>query len=184
METTPWYVQMPIGAFRTDLARLLSEVPWVARVEARREAFMAETPLVYTYGSRTGVRTYVARPFTAGVDQVLAAANTMLESLHPGWGRLNGAFLNRYDGERNALGWHEDAAPEMDHTAPIVSVSFGATRRIEWRELGSEKVHAKDLEAGSLFVMPPGFQSTHQHRIPKCGFRCGPRVSITLRRFL
>lgn len=179
------YIQMPLGAWPTDLARLLAGVPWAHRVEARAEAFMAAQPLRYTYGQGPGERTYIAGPLCAGVDQVLTVANGMLACLvGPTWGRLNGAFLNRYDGERNQLGWHADDAPEMDPTAPIAVVSFGAVRMIEWKLREGGEVHRQELVDGSLFVMPPGFQSAHLHRIPKAGYRCGPRVSITLRRFL
>lgn len=185
MDASIRYIQMPLGVWKTDLRRLLAEVPWEDRVEARREAFMAETPLSYAYGRPPGTRTYVAVPFAAGVDQVLVEVNRALQSVEPGWGRLNGAVLNCYRGDRNALGWHADDSPEMDMASPIAVVSFGATRPIEWRSREpNAEIHRLDLVDGSLFVMPPGFQADHDHRIPKCGFRCGPRASITLRRFL
>lgn len=40
------------------------------------------------------------------------------------------------------------------------------------------------LEEGSLFVMPPGYQDTHLHRIPKHDRPCGWRISLTFRSFL
>lgn len=78
MDAPIHYIQMPLGVWKTDLRRLLAEVPWEDRVEARREAFMAETPLSYTYGRGVGVRTYTAAPFAAGVDQVLVEVNRAL----------------------------------------------------------------------------------------------------------
>ena len=35
----------------------------------------------------------------------------------------NVCFLNRYDDQRNHLGWHADDSPEMDHDHPIAVVS-------------------------------------------------------------
>ena len=40
------------------------------------------------------------------------------------------------------------------------------------------------LEEGSLFIMPPGYQSTHLHRIPKHDRPCGWRISLTFRSFV
>lgn len=39
------------------------------------------------------------------------------------------------------------------------------------------------LEEASLFIMPPGYQDTHQHRIPKHDRPCGWRISLTFRSF-
>jgi hypothetical protein len=39
------------------------------------------------------------------------------------------------------------------------------------------------LENGSIFLMPPGYQDTHLHRIPRHDLPCGPRVSLTFRTF-
>lgn len=40
------------------------------------------------------------------------------------------------------------------------------------------------LEPGSLCLMAPGMQDTHQHRIPKAGYVCGPRISLTFRGYV
>ena len=39
------------------------------------------------------------------------------------------------------------------------------------------------LQNGSLFIMPPGYQDTHLHRIPKHDRPCGWRISLTFRSF-
>lgn len=39
------------------------------------------------------------------------------------------------------------------------------------------------LEDGSIFIMPPGYQDTHLHRIPKHDKKCGWRISLTFRSF-
>jgi alkylated DNA repair dioxygenase AlkB len=40
------------------------------------------------------------------------------------------------------------------------------------------------LPHGSLCIMPPGFQQTHQHRIPKADRDVGVRISLTFRKAL
>ena len=49
---------------------------------------------------------------------------------------------------------------------------------------GHLNIHQRLLEHGSMFVMPPGMQQTHQHRIPKGSRRMGTRISLTFRAFL
>lgn len=198
MDAPIHYIQMPPGVWKTDLHRLLAEVPWEDRVEARREAFMAETPLSYTYGRPPGTRTYVAVPFAAGVDQVLVEVNRALQSVESGWGRLNGAVLNCYLGDRNALGWHADDSPEMDPSRPIVTVSLGAERDIQFIQfrttadhrdaimrVGSPHIETLTLGHGSAAIMKPGMQQGWFHRIPKSSVsNIGPRISLTFRGYL
>jgi alkylated DNA repair dioxygenase AlkB len=173
-------------AVEPGIERLLSEVPWISPSEARSECFMSPEPYSYTYGSGRGVRTYTSVPFAADVDKVMAKVNEVMDEF--GWGHMNGCFLNLYRDQKQALGWHADDFRGMDHTAPVVVVSFGEEREIWWRANGESGVTPADqrrlLENGSLFIMPPGMQHTHQHRIPKGDRDMGERVSLTFRRFL
>lgn len=179
---TPTYVP---GVFPPSLIdRLLVEVPWVEATEARRECFMAEESFHYTYGSGRGVRTYQSVPYQPMIRQVLHALHR-----HGGYGDgYNVCFLNRYEDDHQHLGWHADDSPGMRHEHPIAVVSFGAERDIWWREPGQVgKVppeRRQRLGAGSVFVMPSGFQQRYQHRIPKGDRACGPRVSLTFRRYV
>lgn len=40
------------------------------------------------------------------------------------------------------------------------------------------------LDPGSLCLMTPGMQDTHDHRIPKASYICGPRISLTFRGYV
>ena len=170
------------------LQRLLDEVPWLRVADTRSEFFMADAEVSYTYGRGRGERTYTSQPYCAGVRELRDRLNEELARgcFYP----LNVCFLNRYDHEREHLGWHADDHPGTDHTRPIAVVSFGQARKIQWRLTSQAnglpfpgEVHEELLEDGSLFVMPPGFQQQYQHRIPKGGRKFGPRVSLTFRAF-
>jgi alkylated DNA repair dioxygenase AlkB len=51
--------------------------------------------------------------------------------------------------------------------------------------LFQETVEKVWLESGSLCLMQPGMQDTHQHRIPKAStHNCGPRISLTFRGYV
>ena len=156
----------------------LAAVPWVDRVEARRECFMSPVPREYTYGSGGGVRTYRSTSMAPWVADIMGRLD----------GEPNVCFLNRYEHERNALGWHSDDSPDTSDAHPISVVSFGEPREIWWRRRGEKGIVPESnrmlLEPGSLFIMPPGFQSTLEHRIPKGPRSMGARTSLTFRHML
>jgi alkylated DNA repair dioxygenase AlkB len=95
--------------------------------------------------------------------------------------RYAACFLNGYENERDALGWHADDSEEIDTTKPIAVITVGNGRAIQFmeKEFG-EKVEVF-LEPGSLLLMHSGMQQTHLHRIPKVGHKVGPRISLTYR---
>ena len=162
------------------LEKFLSEVPWERRPDAPRYESWQLPPHAplrpYTYGKGRGVRTYVPVHYVPVVENVASMVQRLLGV------RFDGCFLNRYDNARDWLGWHADDSPEMDNTCPIPIVSFGATREIQFRRKDrSGEVMKVDLTSGSMLVMPPGFQLTHEHRIPKSGAVVGQRVSLTFR---
>lgn len=181
----PYYIEDLVPGY--DLEDF-ADVPWVSRTEAREECFMSPEPRSYTYGSGRGVRTYFSTEMLPVVGKILEQVNiahrTVFPSLEPAY---NVCFLNRYRNERHHLGWHSDDSAKMTHTSPIAVVSFGDAREIWWREKGWKgeiPVNQRQLlEHGSVFFMPPGFQRTHEHRIPKGGEPKGERFSLTFRRF-
>lgn len=169
------------NVFPGGLKQLMEEVPWVSVREARMECFMAETLTKYSYGVPPFDKTYESVPYHIRV----LAIQHVLNAEPRGY---NVCFLNRYDEQHHQLGWHSDDTPGMLHEHPIAVVSFGEPREIWVREKGAKGVVPPEdrylLGDGSVFVMPPGFQLTHQHRIPKGGREMGPRVSLTYRRYV
>lgn len=154
---------------------------WEKRSDApRKECWMNDFDRPYTYGRGAGVRTYEARPW----HYLVLYLREKLKKA--GYGYFEGCFANGYTGERDHLGWHADDDPGIDHSKPIVVVSFGAAREIQVREKSGRLPYPGEtrsfmLEPGSIFVMPAGSQFTHQHRIPKVGHKVGPRLSLTFR---
>lgn len=157
----------------------------------RDEYFASDIGLPYTYGRDAGVRTYYPKDWNVGLR--------FLQKQAEFWTRMIGqpcklelVFLNKYNDGKDQLGWHADNSPEMDDNRPIVIISFGAAREIWFRERPSDDPLNTDTKAitkvllpsGSICIMPPGMQDTHQHRIPKSGdMNCGPRISLTFRGF-
>jgi len=160
---------------------LMDEVDWVDETKMRKECFMADFDVEYTYLDYSGAPTYKSRALHPEVRTILEMVNDKLGT------NLDMCFLNLYMNSRNGLGWHADDSHTIDHSEGIAVVSFGAEREIWWKEKGEKGVvpesNRRLLENGSLFYMPSGFQDTHLHRIPKHDKECGPRVSLTFRKY-
>lgn len=173
----PALVQNPETAF----AALLSELDWVHKDAQipRKEYYVHADGLPYAYGSGRFSREYQSQPDHPVIEEIRAALWRLLCV------RFDVVFLNLYEHERHHLGWHADDSPEMSDDHPIVTVSLGAEREIWFRSNDDpQTVHKVMLESGSACVMLPGMQDTHQHRIPKHDRVCGPRISLTFRKYV
>lgn len=176
------FVQNPNYIFN----KLLNMDGWLEETSARKEYVMSDENKSYTYGKGIGRRTYWPKPFHPDVNLLMNNMNNLLW-VGPNLCCYNVCFLNRYDTQKNQLGWHSDDSPEMDEKHPIAVISFGSEREIWWKLKTETGVVPKEnrqlLESGSLFTMPVGFQEHYVHRIPKCDRSCGCRISLTFRKF-
>lgn len=162
--------------------------PWLTVREARHEMFMAHEPTTYNYGTPPHDHTYTSIPYHKFVKHIEIVLNSAVANHDNQPRQYNVCFLNRYDDQKHRLGWHSDDSPGMDLDHPIAVVSLGETREIWVREKGHKGEIPKEdrykLTSGSLFVMPAGFQRTHQHRIPKGGRAMTTRISLTFRHYI
>lgn len=176
------YIYIPDGIkFDPDgiFVSLWDALDWEKRPDApRKECWMNDYERPYTYGRGRGQRTYESRKMNHIVHDI------RLELLDRLRIYFEGCFANGYNGERDHLGWHSDDDPGIDHAKPIVVVSYGASREIQVRPIGSKNVNERlsfVLSPGSIFIMSAGSQFTHQHSIPKVNRVIGPRLSLTYR---
>jgi alkylated DNA repair dioxygenase AlkB len=119
----PLYTQPEMyEAFRQHLLAL----PWWSERAARHEYFMSDTPRTYSYGNRNDAEPtqYNSAEFTPDVRNLMKWLNTRFGI------ELNVCFLNKYDDQHNALGWHADDFPGMRSDQPIIVMSYGAVREI------------------------------------------------------
>ena len=173
------YVETYINNIPSDLPNIIN---WEEREDApRKEIFMANEELSYTYGMGRGIRTYDSVPMIPFVKDVMDKINSDYNY------NLDICFLNYYKNEKMWLGWHSDDSPEIDQTEPIAVVSIGAERDI-WVKTKDYKGVIPDewrfnLKSGSLFMMLAGFQDNHLHKIPKWDKKCDWRISLTFRKY-
>jgi alkylated DNA repair dioxygenase AlkB len=169
----PYFVKNADAA----LEALKKDLAWERRGSTPRSEYYINTlgDIPYVYGKGAGIREYRPRPMHPFVAQLLTEFRSMGHSFEV-------CFLNRYHNQSDQLGWHADDSPEMDDARPIAIVSLGVEREI-WFAPKDDKtqVTRQLLHHGSLCLMAAGMQDTHLHRIPKAGFVCGERISLTFR---
>ena len=170
----PDFLPRPVADDEFDF--LWNKLDWEMREGApRREYWQNEYGLAYTYGSGNGVRTYECKPWSPFVKLLMIDQNSKFGF------KLDCCFINGYADEKQALGWHADDSPEMNPEQPVTVISLGEERNIMFRDYATKTIETVRLGHGSLCIMPPGFQQTHQHKIPKGDRPMGPRISLTYR---
>jgi alkylated DNA repair dioxygenase AlkB len=121
-----------------------------------------------------------ARPYTpsmlAATEMVEAAVNTLLERLRSKqqWS-TNAALVNRYQGAKQAVGWHTDEVTYLGPQAVIAGLSLGVEREFRVRRMNpttkgdemmeNEGAYAVHLPHNSLVIMHPGMQEGWKHCI-------------------
>lgn len=201
IEYSPKFIDSPDDIFGI----LWNELAWVRSNLPRREYYWNALGLPYTYGKGNNAKTYQSQYLHPIISEL---RDYLLEKTGT---NFNVCFLNGYENSRDHLGWHADDSPEMDNDSAIAIISLGAEREIWFRpndntiehlmldnfdifDYGTishedwlihrskyQTPHKLLLGNGSLCLMLPGMQQTHQHRIPKCDRVCGPRISLTFR---
>jgi alkylated DNA repair dioxygenase AlkB len=166
--------------------RLQTELEWERRLDAPRcEYYCNDNPVDYQYGSGRGVRTYSPRKYTVDILYIRNIVEALAFTVFGKHVNFDVCFLNRYLDQTDRLGWHADDSPEMDDDSPIAIVSLGVERDIMFKENADPANKATiRLQHGSVTFMKPGMQDTHQHQIPKAGFECGERISLTFRHYV
>ena len=93
-------------------------------------------------------------------------------------------LINYYRSGNDSVSMHADDEPLFDNNASIVGVSVGVTRTfITKNNTTNTKNHYK-LTHGSVVIMPPGYQLTHQHEVPKEPKINGQRINFTFRKLI
>lgn len=161
---------------------LQEEIPWKqehiklfgkTHPTPRLTAWHGDTHCVYKY---SGV---VNQPFPWTPS--LLTIKTRIESLSNG-ATFNCVLLNFYRDGSDKMGWHSDDEKELGPNPSIASVSFGATRRFDFKH--KTEAHNKfsiQLESGSLLLMQGDMQHHWLHQIPAQKRIQEPRINLTFR---
>jgi len=160
------------------LGRLIAETAWRAELvtvwgkqhqQPRLTAWHGTAR--YTYSGLT----LEPLPFTCLQQEIKSAVEQASGR------RFNSVLLNYYRDERDSMGMHSDAEPELGPEPAIASVSFGATRTFILKHKRNKQTVKLNLTDGSLLLMTGQTQKNWLHGINKEAKAKGPRVNLTFR---
>lgn len=161
---------------------LQEEIPWKqehiklfgkTHPTPRLTAWHGDEHCVYKY---SGV---VNQPFPWTPS--LLTIKSRIESLSNG-ATFNCVLLNFYRDGSDKMGWHSDDEKELGPNPSIASVSFGATRRFDFKhKTEANNKFSIHLESGSLLLMQGDMQHHWLHQIPTQKRIQEPRINLTFR---
>lgn len=174
-----------------DLGRLPEELSWSDGTFEQVWALHPETkPSIFLHGRTVTIprwqQAYGADYHFSGQKSAAAPVPDVLQPLldwcrtaiHPAF---NGLLLNWYEGSAHYIGAHRDSVRNMVPGVPIVTISFGETRRFR---LSKEKEkHDLMAENGTVIVISQETNAVWKHAVPKSTRYAGRRISVTVRGF-
>ena len=97
---------------------------------------------------------------------------------------LNSVLANLYRNGLDKMGWHSDDEKQMCPKSPIVSLNFGASRKMQFKPKDQTNTDRLSLLLGhgDLVVMHPPTQEVTKHCIPMMKKVVEPRINLTFRR--
>lgn len=141
----------------------------------RLTSWMADPGCSYRY---SGIDHNPA-PFTAVADGLRVDLQQWLGGAH-----FNSLLLNLYRHGHDRMGWHADDEPELDPTAPIASLSLGASRDLRFRPRPGTPAQPPltlRLDDGDLLLMEAPSQRHWQHGLPSRTRVQQQRLNLTFR---
>ena len=96
---------------------------------------------------------------------------------------FNSVLVNYYENGYKSIPFHSDNEAEIVEGSTIISVSYGATRRFQFRRLRKvgNDYRWVDLTPGNIVVMSRASQNIWQHSVPKELQVTEPRINLTFR---
>ena len=139
----------------------------------RLTAWYGDAHCIYKYSGHT----CLPLPWTS---ELLSIKN-QLEQFASGH-TFNCVLLNYYRDGRDKMGWHADDEKELGQNPVIASVSFGATRRFDFKhKVKREEKFSLDLHSGSVLIMQGDLQHHWLHQLPAQKRIQEPRINLTFR---
>ena len=161
--------------------RLIKETPWEQRDivvfgkkhrEPRLSAWHSEPHISYTYSGI--LRT--PQPWTPLLEDLREKCEVSSGAT------FNAVLANLYRDGNDGVGWHADNEASNGREPTIASLSFGASRRFDFRHRETKQTIQVQLDSGSLLIMSGLSQHCWVHQLPRTKRVTEPRVNLTFRR--
>jgi len=93
----------------------------------------------------------------------------------------NHCVVNRYISGSDHIGWHHDKVPDFEPGTSVFSVSFGAERKFQTKDVSTGEVQTYITKHGSLCTLDWETNKRVKHRIAKTSTAVHERISLTFR---
>lgn len=126
----------------------------------------------YAYSGSVNQAKPIEEDGSGMVCDLIDRANSLIAGIFPGTSPYNGCLQNWY-GVRHQIGLHSDDERSLKTGFPIMSLTWGGTRRFLLKPRGDPSFEYRSgdreiyLEDGDLLVMGGTTQQTHKHAVPK-----------------
>ncbi|KAJ0396879.1 hypothetical protein ATCC90586_008941 [Pythium insidiosum] len=166
------------------------EVPGTIQMFGRR-VLTPRFQQAYGVTHRFSGTTFPSKPFPTQLQATVELLQSMFTKPGSSETQLNAGLLNWYKDGDHYMGPHSDDGLRLMDSFPVVSVTFGATRRFVFTrrdvkkaaKLGAIDRLELELGNGDLLIMGGTTQSTHKHALPKMKHCVNRRINLTLRCF-
>lgn len=169
-----------VGRAGDVFCRLMGETRWEERDiimfgkqhrEPRLTAWHSEPTISYTY---SGIRRS-PQPWTPLLRELRD------ECANAASATFNAVLVNLYRDGNDGVGWHADNEASNGREPIIASLSFGASRRFDFRHRETKRTVQVQLDPGSLLVMSGLSQHCWVHQVPRTKRVSEPRINLTFR---
>lgn len=135
--------------------------------------FKSEGKINHNYYS-----TFASRPWEES-PTVVKIRDILLEHLDE---EFDYCLAHIYRDGKDKIDWHADKEAMK---SIVVSISFGATRKFRFREIGQKSGYSHELilQHGDMVIMKEGCQKRYQHCIPCEKTVKTPRINLTFRKY-
>jgi alkylated DNA repair dioxygenase AlkB len=155
-------------AWRHDDIKMFGKVMKIPRLQA----WYGDNNLSYRYSNMT----LIAQPWTEVLQALKAKVSDYCDH------EFNAVLANLYRNQHDSVGWHSDDEPELGLIPTIASLSFGAEREFQLKNIITKEKINIVLMPGSLLIMRGNTQQYWQHCLPKRSKVITPRINLTFRK--
>jgi len=138
----------------------------------RLTAWYGVNDATYTYSGITNI----PLPWTSQLLSIKERIEDKTKS------QFNSVLLNYYRNGNDSMGWHSDDEKELGVNPIIASLSFGASRKFQFKHKTKKELNLNTLLTnGSLLMMSGQTQNNWLHQVPKSKKVLGERINLTFR---
>jgi alkylated DNA repair dioxygenase AlkB len=96
---------------------------------------------------------------------------------------MNSCFAILYETGNAELPYRSHATPSLDYDQPILSIAYGASSTVTFKDTYSDEEFDFVLSDGDLLIMPDLCQKNYFNAVKRSDQYTSPRLSLSFRRF-